>query len=68
MAAYILVMDDLNLQTLHYQLACLTKQNSGNKAVFLYDKFYQNYANVHSKTFKYDLKQFLKIDVDGLWE
>ncbi|WP_158027239.1 LamG domain-containing protein [Labilibacter marinus] len=65
--SYIFRLDDLNTQALHYQLSCLTKQGSGNKATFLFDKFCEKYNTVHSKNYEYDLKEFLHINVDELW-
>lgn len=53
---YILSLDDLNAQALHFQLRCLGKQGRGNKAAFLFDKFCQKHHAVHSKPFEYDFK------------
>ena len=67
-ATYILTFDDLNVQALQYQLRCLSKQGSANKATFLFDKFCQKYQAAHAKAFEYDFKAFLKMDAEAMWE
>jgi hypothetical protein len=66
-AEYILKLDDLNAQALHYRLNSLVKTGGKNKALFLFDNFSQKYKLVNSEDFGFKFREFVQTEIDELW-